>query len=156
MSSILSFIVWFAIVFAAAFVGARFLPDEWFKQLKKPTWNPPNRVFAPVWTILYTLLAIAAWLVWDGSGFAIAGVALALFIAQLGFNAAWSWLFFGRHRADLALVDIVILWFLIVGTLSAFWQLNLLAGLLLVPYLLWVSFATILNFSIWRLNKSAQ
>lgn len=154
MSRVITLIIWFAIVFIAAFIGSRFLPDEWFKQLKKPTWNPPNRVFAPVWTTLYALMAIAAWLVWEAGGFEKAGAALGLFIAQLIFNAAWSWLFFGQHRPDLALVDIILLWLLIVATVIAFSQLSLLAAILLIPYLLWVSFASFLNFSIWRLNPA--
>jgi translocator protein len=154
MSSIISFLIWFAIVFIAAFIGSRFLPDAWFKQLKKPLWNPPNRVFAPVWTALYALMAIAVWLVWEAGGFDKAGSALALFIAQLVFNAAWSWLFFGQHRPDIALGDIILLWLLIIATMLAFSQLSILAALLLIPYLLWVSFASFLNFSIWRLNPA--
>lgn len=154
MSSIITLIVWFAIVFIAAFIGSRFLPDEWFKRLKKPAWNPPNRVFAPVWTTLYALMAIAAWLVWEAGGFEKAGSAVTLFIVQLVLNAAWSWLFFGRHRPNLALVDIILLWLLIVATVIAFSQLSILAAILLIPYLLWVLFASFLNFSIWRLNPT--
>jgi benzodiazapine receptor len=152
MSSLVGLVVSLLVCFGAAFIGSRFLPDEWFRQLRKPPWNPPNRVFAPVWTVLYTLMAVAAWLVWNKGGFAGGGLALALFGIQLVLNAAWSWLFFGRHRPDRALVDIALLWFALLATVIAFLQIDQLAGVLLIPYLAWVSFASLLNFSIWRLN----
>ena len=142
-----------AITFGAAWLGARFLPDEWYRQLAKPTWTPPNSIFAPVWTVLYLLMAVAAWLVWKDYGLAGALFPLILFILQLLLNAAWSWLFFGRHRPDTALLDIVILWVVLLATLISFWNLVPLAGLLLIPYLAWVSFATVLNWTIWRMNR---
>ena len=141
------------ITFGAAALGARFLPDEWYRQLKKPVWNPPNSIFAPVWTTLYLLMAVAAWLIWRRLGVAAALVPLVLFVTQLVLNSAWTWLFFGRHRIRDALIDIVILWFAILATLISFWRLEPIAGLLLLPYLLWVSFATALNGTIWRLNR---
>lgn len=150
---IIGAVVWLAITFGAAFLGARYLPDEWYTQIRKPTWNPSNKIFAPVWSVLYLLMAIAAWLVWKRYGVAGAIVPLALFIMQLLLNAAWTWLFFGRHRLDTALVDIVVLWLVILTVIILFWGLEPLAGLLLVPYLLWVSFATFLNYTIWRLNR---
>jgi translocator protein len=153
MGSIISLVVSLIVCFAAAFVGTRYLPDEWFKSLKKPSWNPPNWLFAPVWTLLYALMAIAAWLVWQQAGLN-AALVLALFVIQLVLNSAWTWIFFGLHRLDRAFVDIVVLWVLIAATLIGFWQVNPLAGLLLLPYLAWVSFASFLNLTIWRLNRS--
>lgn len=149
---ILGAIVWLAIVFAAAFLGSRFLPDEWYRGLAKPSWNPPNTIFAPVWTLLYLLMAVAAWLVWSRHGVSGAFLPLALFILQLLLNAGWTWFFFGRHRPDLALVDILVLWIVLLATLISFWQLEALAGALLLPYLAWVSFASALNWVIWQKN----
>jgi tryptophan-rich sensory protein len=105
-----------------------------------------------VWTFLYILMALAAWLVWRVDGFRPARTALTLFLLQLALNALWSWLFFGWHRGALAFGDILLLWVLIAATLVAFWRTRPLAGALLVPYLLWVSFAAALNYSVWRLN----
>jgi benzodiazapine receptor len=142
---------WVALSFAAAWVGSRFSPGDWYVHLAKPAFNPPAWIFAPVWTLLYLLMGVAAWLVWREGGMA-AGKALALFLAQLALNAAWSWLFFGLHHIGWALVDLVALWLAIGATLLAFWAHRPLAGLLMVPYLLWVSFAALLNVQIWRLN----
>lgn len=145
-------VVWLALTFGAAAIGSRFLPDEWYRGLKKPAWNPPNWLFGPVWTLLYLLMAIAAWLVWREHGVLAAAPALAFFVLQLVLNAAWSWLFFGRHAIAGALVDILILWVTILITLVLFWRLVPAAGALLLPYLAWVSFATILNATILALN----
>jgi translocator protein len=150
---ILGGIGWLALTFAAAWLGSRFLPDEWYKQLNKPSWNPPNAIFAPVWTVLYLLMAMAAWLVWRQQGLMPALFPLGLFVAQLLLNAGWTWLFFGRHRPDLALVDILVLWVTLLATLVAFWNRVPLAGALLIPYLAWVSFATALNWAIWQKNR---
>ena len=123
---------------------------EWFPTLVKPSFNPPNWIFAPVWTALYIMMGVAAWLVWRQGG--DIALALWLFFIQLAFNFLWSFLFFNLHRPDLALVDIGLLWISIAATLYTFWQVDIRAGLLLVPYLAWVSFASLLNASIWRLN----
>lgn len=123
---------------------------DWFPSIAKPAWNPPDWVFGPVWTILYAMMAVAAWLVWRKAGWS---GALAWFAAQLALNAIWSPLFFGLHRIDLALVDIVLLWAAIAGTTVAFWKVTAVAGWLFVPYLTWVSFASVLNFTLWRLNR---
>jgi translocator protein len=146
-------IAWLAVVFLAAWIGSRFLPDEWYRNIKKPSWNPPNWLFAPVWTLLYVLMAVSAWLVWRQYGFQPASLPLALFLVQLALNAAWTWLFFGRHRPDLALVEIAVFWALLLATILSFWGLNPLAGAILLPYLAWTSFAAFLNFTIWRLNR---
>ena len=148
----LGLVVALAVTFSAAYVGSRFPVDDWYAALSKPTWNPPNWLFGPVWGILYLLMAIAAWLVWRKSGFAGAAIPLGIFVLQLGLNAAWSWLFFGRHELGLALIEILVLWGAILGTIIGFWRLNPISGILLVPYLLWVTFAAVLNFTIWRLN----
>jgi len=152
--SIIGLIVWVLLCFAVAAFGAMFSPGStWYAQLQKPSWNPPGWVFGPVWTMLYTMMGVAAWLVWKPEGFAGARLALTLFLVHLIFNGAWSWLFFGLHRADLAFYEITVLWLLIIVTLLAFWNKNTTAGALLIPYLAWVSFASILNFTIWRLNS---
>jgi len=144
---------WFALCFGVAAIGAQFMPGEWYAGLKKPSWNPPGWIFAPVWTALYTMMAVAAWLAWRRGGFVGQRPALLLFLLQLFFNALWSWLFFGRHQPALAFVDILLLWLSLLATTVAFWKVNVVAGLLLVPYLLWVSFAAGLNFALWRLNQ---
>jgi tryptophan-rich sensory protein len=146
---------WLILTFATASLGARFMPDEWYRRLKKPSWNPPNWIFAPVWTILYLLMAAAAWLVWRRYGFGGALFPLILFVVQLLLNAAWTWLFFGRHRIRGALIDIVVLWIAILVTLISFWGLEPLADILLLPYLAWVSFAAFLTWTIWQLNRKA-
>ena len=126
--------------------------DGWYRTVAKPTWNPPNSVFGPVWTTLFVMMAVAVWLVWRPAGFIAAKVPLLLFTAQLALNVAWSWIFFGLHQPGWAFVEIVILWLAIAATTRAFFQRSKLAGWLLVPYLAWVSFAAVLNFAIWRLN----
>jgi translocator protein len=145
-----------AICFAAAGIGSLFTDPEiggWYARITKPSWTPPNWVFGPVWTALYLMMAVAAWLVWREKGFGGARLALLLFAAQLFFNALWSTLFFGQHRMGLALADIILLWGAILLTLVSFWRLQPLAGALMLPYLLWVTFASALNYSIWRLNS---
>lgn len=150
---ILGLVGWLALCFAAAALGGFFMPGEWYAQLQKPSWNPPSWVFGPAWTALYTMMAIAAWLVWQRGGFAEQRVALNLFLLQLLFNAAWSPLFFGLRNPALALVDIVLLWLALLATLLNFWGRSRVAGAVLIPYLAWVSFATALNFALWRLNS---
>jgi len=145
---------WLFICFIAAAVGAvaSVNAGTFYMQLLRPEWAPPPSVFGPVWTALYTLMAICAWLVWRIDGFRTAKTALVLFLIQLSINALWSWLFFHWHKGGLAFIDIVLLWILIVATILHFWRLKPLAGALLIPYLLWVSFAAVLNYSIWQLN----
>jgi benzodiazapine receptor len=143
---------WLTVTFSAAWVGSRFQPGEWYAGLVKPVLTPPAWVFGPVWTLLYLMMAIAAWLVWRTLGLTGALGPLGLFLMQLALNALWSYIFFGLQRPGLAFLDIVALWLAILATLIAFWRANPTAGLLLFPYLLWVSFATYLNFQFWRLN----
>ncbi len=123
---------------------------EWFPTLVKPSFNPPSWLFAPVWNGLYIMMGIAAWLVWRQGG--DINLALWVFFVQLALNFLWSFLFFSLHRIDVALVDILVLWISIATTLYLFWGVDQRAGLLLVPYLAWVSFASLLNASFWRLN----
>ena len=126
----------------------------WYTTLQKPSWNPPNAVFGPVWTTLYLMMAVAAWLVWRRRPTAGAAVrnALIWFAAQLVLNSVWSLLFFGLHRPGVAAIEIVVLWVAIVATIRAFARLSRPAAWLLVPYVTWVSFAAVLNFTIWRIN----
>ncbi|MCD0473396.1 tryptophan-rich sensory protein [Flavobacterium sp. EDS] len=129
--------------------------DIWYPTLIKPSFNPPNWVFAPAWSLLYLLMGVAAGLVWDRIEYEKEAVknALVFFAIQLALNALWSYLFFGLMNPLLALIEIFVLWLMIYETLLKFIKINKVAGYLLVPYLLWVSFATILNASIWWLNK---
>ncbi|MGE0605871.1 MAG: TspO/MBR family protein [Pirellulales bacterium] len=126
--------------------------DGWYKTIEKPTWNPPNWLFSPVWTCLFVLMGISAWHVWKPAGCKDAAIPLTLFAVQLALNIAWSWIFFGAHQIGWALVEIVVLWFAILATIIAFFRRSKLAGWLLVPYLGWTTFASILNFALWRLN----
>ncbi len=143
---------WLLLCFAAASLGALFMPGEWYATLKKPAWNPPGWVFGPVWSALYTMMAVAVWLVWRQGGFARQSRPLGLFLAQLVLNAAWTPLFFGLHRPGLAFAEILLLWLAIAWTITAFWPVHRVAAWLLVPYLAWVSFAAVLNGTLWRLN----
>lgn len=138
--------------FAGSAVGALFMPGEWYAALNKPAWNPPGWIFGPVWTALYAMMALAAWLVWQQGGFAVQRRPLGLFLLQLALNALWTPLFFGLHQPGLAFVGIILLWLAILATLLTFWRVSRAAAWLLVPYLAWVSFATVLNGTIWRLN----
>ena len=151
---VMGFAGWLVVCFVAAAIGgaASVQAGPFYTQLVRPEWAPPASLFGPVWTVLYALMAIAAWLVWRVNGFRAARVALTLFLVQLALNALWSWLFFGWHRGGLAFADIVVLWALIVATVIAFWRIRPWAGALLLPYLLWVSFASALNYSVWQLN----
>ena len=143
---------WLLLCFAAASPGAVFMPGEWFAALKKPAWNPPSWIFGPVWTALYAMMAAAAWLVWQRGGWKEQRKPLLIFLAQLALNAVWTPLFFGLHRPGVAFAEIVLLWLAIVATLVAFRPVNRTAAWLLVPYLAWVSFAAVLNGTLWSLN----
>lgn len=126
----------------------------WYVTLNKPSFNPPNWVFAPVWTSLYIMMGVAAGLVWTkGSEEQTTKKALGFFAVQLGLNALWTYLFFGLHNPLLALIEIILLWLMIFETYNLFKKIYKTAGLLMLPYLVWVSFATILNVSIWWLNR---
>jgi tryptophan-rich sensory protein len=153
-SAVLVFFI--AVCLAVAASGAIFTAGsvrDWYPMLHKPSWTPPSRLFGPVWTILYLMMAIAAWLVWRRRGFVSVHSPLVLFAFQLALNAAWSPLFFGLKNPSAGLLDIVPLWAAILATIVAFWKISPAAGALLVPYWLWVGFATALNFAIWKMNR---
>jgi benzodiazapine receptor len=152
-SSLLMTIAFGAASFGAAATGAIFRPGDWYRRLDKPPWRPPDWLFAPVWTMLYASIAMSGWLVWRAAGIEGAALPLAVFALQLLLNAAWTPLFFGLRRPDLALVEIVMLWGSIAATIVLFYPVSAAAAWLLVPYLAWVSFASALNASIWRRNR---
>lgn len=138
--------------YLAAFVGNLATDSairNWYPTLLKPAWTPPSWVFGPVWTVLYTAMAVAAWWVWRRAGWC---GALGWWTTQLMLNALWSPVFFGLRRPDLAFGVICALWLAIAATTVMFWRTSLLAGALFVPYWAWVSFAAALNFAIWKLN----
>jgi translocator protein len=154
---------WIGLVFfivvclGAGGIGAMATTPEiegWYKTIAKPAWNPPDYVFGPVWTTLYVMMAIAAWLVWKPAGYKAAATPLTLFVVQLVLNVVWSWIFFGMHQPGWALAEIVALWLGIVATTAVFFRCSRIAGWLLTPYLAWVSFAGVLNFAIWMMNVS--
>jgi tryptophan-rich sensory protein len=147
-------IAWLALAFAVAAVGAVASVDAptFYAQLAKPTWAPPAGVFGPVWSVLYLLMGVAAWLVWREQRTNGLVVALTLFLVQLGANALWSWLFFAWRNGALAFTDVLILLALIVATVAAFWRIRRLAAILLLPYLAWVCFASALTWAVWQGN----
>ena len=148
-------VVWIGVCLGAGALGAIATTTEingWYRTIAKPAWNPPDFVFGPVWTTLYMMMGVAAWIVWKPAGFRAAVLPLTLFAVQLGLNVAWSWIFFAMHQPGWACVEIVILWLAIVATTVAFFRSSKIAGWLMVPYLAWVSFASVLNFTIWQLN----
>jgi tryptophan-rich sensory protein len=145
---------WLGACALAAAAGAMASVDAgaFYQQLSLPAWAPPGWLFAPVWTLLYALMGVSAWLVRRAHGFQRARLALALFIIQLVMNALWTWIFFAWMLGAVALVEILVLWCLIVATAMAFRRLHAMAALLLLPYLAWVTFAALLTFATWRLN----
>lgn len=145
---------WLLLCFVAAGIGsvASVQAPQFYAQLVQPPWAPPPGVFGPVWSVLYTLMGIAAWLVWREPAGAARRHAIALFCAQLALNALWSWLFFQWHLGAWALADIALLGICVAATFVAFLRLRPLAGLLLLPYLAWISFAGALNYVLWRMN----
>ncbi len=153
---IIGLLGWLVLSFAAAAVGAAASAGAgaFYEQLVRPSWAPPGWLFAPVWTVLYALMGVAAWLVWRVDGFKKGRTALALFIVQLGANALWTWVFFAWHQGAIAFAEVMVLWGLIVATTASFRRLNALAAVLLLPYLAWVTFASALTFSTWRLNPN--
>lgn len=149
MTNFLSFLIFLAAVAAVGAFGALFEPGPWYAALQKPAWTPPGWVFGPVWTVLYVLIAVAGWLVWRAEGM---GAALAAWIVQLVFNGAWSFAMFGARQIGLAMIIIGVLWLAIVAFMVLALPASQTAVLLFVPYLAWVSYATLLNIRIWQLN----
>lgn len=127
---------------------------SWYQSIQKPSWNPPNWVFGPVWTTLYILMGIAFYLIWTSANHEKEKrKAISLFILQLVANFFWSFIFFNQHQVALAFAEILVLWLLILFTIFSFARINKAAAWLMVPYISWVSFAAILNFTIWQLNR---
>jgi len=145
---------WLLASFTGAAIGGIATLDagSFYRQLARPGWAPPGWIFGPVWSVLYLLLGIAVWLVWRERGFAGARVALSLFLWQLAVNSLWSWLFFAWNLGALAFGETLLLWALVFATLVSFWRVRPLAGMLLVPYLGWVSFAAVLTYAVWQRN----
>ncbi|MEM7361132.1 MAG: TspO/MBR family protein [Pseudomonadota bacterium] len=149
-------VAWLLVSFAVSAIGAiaSIQAKTFYGQLTQPGWAPPDWLFGPVWSALYIMMAIAAWLVWREGGVRANSKAFTLFFMQLALNALWSWLFFAWHLGGAAFVNILLLWALIALNIASFWRINKVAGALLVPYLLWVSFAAVLNYTVWQLNPT--
>ncbi|MGB7546744.1 MAG: TspO/MBR family protein [Terracidiphilus sp.] len=151
----LSLIFWLGLCFTAAGIGGRWTTVEipsWYRTLARPAFAPPDWVFGPVWSLLYALMAIAAWQVWQSAPSQLRAWGLALFVAQLALNLAWSWIFFRQHAIGAAAVEVVLMWAVIGVTVAVFSRVAPLAAWLMAPYLAWVSFAAVLNVAFWRLN----
>lgn len=129
------------------------MQSSWYAELRRPEWAPPAWVFGPVWTALYAMMGTAAWLVWREHGWERAKSAFGVFAVQLALNSVWSGIFFGLREPGWAFAELIVLWLAILATVVVFQRLHRVAGMLLLPYLAWVSFAGVLNFAIWRLNS---
>jgi benzodiazapine receptor len=146
---------WLALCFAVAGISGAFSANAittWYAALVKPDFNPPNQLWGPIWTVLYIMMAVAAWMVWKSPGSRARTRALVLFCMQLALNLSWSAIFFTRHQIGAALVEILLLWLAILATMLGFFTVRRDAAWLLIPYLAWVSFAAYLNWAIWKLN----
>ena len=153
MKQAVGLFAWLLLTFVAAAVGAMGSVDAgtFYAQLARPAWAPPAWVFGPVWSLLYALMGVAAWLIWRMRGVGVR-TALILFVVQLAANALWSWLFFAWHLGGLAFAEVVLLWLLIVATVLSFQRISSFAAALLLPYLAWVSLAAALTYATWKLN----
>ena len=153
----LGLVAWLALCLAASGIGALASANArtFYADLVRPEWAPPGWLFGPVWSALFLAMAVSAWLVWRVPQESKSrSVALRLFVAQLVANALWSWLFFAWHLGGVAFAEVLLLWALIACTLVAFWRIRPVAGMLLVPYLAWVTFASALNYTLWQLNPA--
>lgn len=148
-----SLLAFFGIVVVAAMSGAFFKPGQWYQRLRKPSWTPPNWLFGPVWSVLYICIAIAGWLIWRAEP---SSGAMWFWGLQLVLNAGWSALFFGVRRMDLAFGEVVLLWLSIAGFITLASTVSTVAAVLFVPYLVWVTIAATLNFTVWRMNPDPQ
>jgi len=157
LSIVIKLVVCLALTFSAALIGSIFTSTavtDWYATLNKPLFTPPDWLFGPVWTILYLLMALSAFIVWQkGFDKSAVRIALILYLFQLILNALWSVIFFGLKMPMIAFIEILLLWIAIGLTILAFARISITAFLLLLPYILWVSFAAVLNFSIWLLNR---
>jgi tryptophan-rich sensory protein len=157
MSNILKLIISISIPLIIGFTSGFFTitgVGSWYQTIQKPSWNPPGWIFGPVWTTLYVLMGISLFLIWKSSADKeVKQTAILLFSLQLVLNFFWSFIFFNQQQVGWALVEIIVLWFAILVTIFSFSKINNTAAWLLVPYISWVSFATILNYTIWKLNS---
>lgn len=156
MKNVVKLIVSIAVPLLVGFTASLFTitgVNSWYQSIQKPSWNPPDWIFAPVWTTLYVLMGLAFFLIWRSPGEKQKRTAIILFILQLVANFFWSFIFFDQHQVALALAEIIVLWLLILLTIFSFARINKVAAWLLMPYISWVSFAAILNYTIWQLNK---
>ncbi len=144
-----------AAVLLVASSGAVFKPGDWYLRLAKPRWTPPGWLFGPAWAVLYIMIAVSGWMVWQVAGFAGAAGAFAIYAVQLLLNASWSAVFFGLRRMDLAFAVLVALWLAIAANAIAFAGFSQEAALMLLPYLCWVTFAGALNLRVWQMNRGA-
>ncbi|MEM9879205.1 MAG: TspO/MBR family protein [Pseudomonadota bacterium] len=152
-----SLMVFIGLNFVAALSGAIFKPDAWFRQLQKPSWQPPDWAFPLAWTFLYGANAFSGWLVWKSAGFSSIGLAaMALYAFSLMVNASWSAVFFGAKRLGGAIISAALLWLTVAAQLALFWPINRAAALMIIPYLAWVTVATLLSRSIWQLNPDQR
>ena len=152
---IVLFLVFLAACFAAGATGALFQPGEWYRSLRKPSWTPPDWLFPVAWTVLYlSMAAAAARIALLAGSEPAAGLALAFWALQIAFNTLWTPVFFGLRKLGGGMIVLICLWIAVTATLVAFWRLDVVAGLLILPYLGWVTVAGALNFSVWRLNRT--
>ncbi len=156
LSTVLGLAAWIGGTSLAAISGAVTAKSaaEFYGRLDRPRWSPPAWLFGPAWTVLYVLMAVAAWRIWRAYGFDDARSELLLYFVQLALNAAWSVLFFGRRNGLAASVEVSMLLTAVIATMTAFWIRDPVAGLLFVPYVAWVSFATVLTVTVWRRNPT--
>ena len=152
MKKSIQFISFILIAFLPGIFGSFFTPGEWYLSLARPSFTPPGWLFGPVWTLLYIIIGISGYLVWKNENTTTRKNAFIIYGIQLLLNGIWSWIFFGLHRIDFALIVILVLWITILLNIIFFLKIRKLAGYLLIPYLFWVTFASILNWSIWSLN----
>lgn len=143
---------WLLLSAVIAWFGSQFAADNWYLELNKPGWTPPGWIFGPVWTILYILMAVAAWLIWRNDRKITGKLSLKIYLIKMVCNGLWSYLFFGLHQIGLAFLDIIVLLVLLIWVIILFYKEKKSAGIILIPYLIWVSFASVLNLSIWLLN----
>lgn len=152
MQKWMGLIAWLALVFAASLTSVFVSTDGWYAELNKPAWNPPDWIFGPVWTVLYIMMAVAVWRVWLRGGWTKQRMPLSLFLVQWTLNTLWTPLFFGFHLLGWAVAEILVLLVFIVLTIRAFWPVDRVGAGLLIPYAVWVGFASVLNGAIWRMN----
>lgn len=155
MNNTVKLIIAIAVPLLVGFSAGQFTAAEiptWYASIKKPSWNPPSWVFAPVWTTLYVMMGIAWFLIWKAPATEMKKWGMILFVLQLVLNFFWTFIFFAKHQPGAAFIEIVVLWLAILCTIIAFSKINKTAAWLLVPYISWVSFAAILNYTIWQLN----